>query len=221
MTKKAKAKSPMYKPFSKIAPNVKTGDVILMHGEFPGSKLIELGEWSIWSHSGMIVRAEDIGMKGKVPDLLFWESNTLKNLPDVILKVGKEGPMLVDLLQRFKTNATTYNESLMCYIKVNINRTPKMYQDFLKFIPTVHGATFPSDIEMAGMEILGRVLKHQTPLDKIFCSELLAGTFNAMGWIDNTWPWNAYEPGDFTKPGKVELELGGTLNRLIKFDPLK
>ncbi len=219
MAKKKPVKN--YKPFSQIAPTVQTGDVILMHGEFPGSKLIELAEWSIWSHSGMVVRAEDIGMKGKVPDLLFWESNTLKNLDDVILNVGKEGPMLVDLLQRFKTNATTYNESLMCYIKVNINRSPAMFKKFLNFIPTVHQATFPSDLEMAGMEMVGRLLKEQTPLDKIFCSELLAGTFQAMGWIDHSWPWNAYEPGDFTKPGKVKLQLGGTLSPLVKFDPLK
>lgn len=211
---------PVLVPFSSLVPNVQTGDIILMHGDFPFSKVIEFGEQSVWSHSGMIVRAADIGMAGKAPELLFWESNTLKNLPDVILGVGKEGPMLVDLIQRLKTNATDYKEAKMTYVKVNMPREQAMFDAFLKFIPTVHGASFPPDWLMAVYEFIGRILRRQTSKKRIFCSELVAGTFQAMGWIDDSWPWNAFEPGDFDKKGKVTLLHGGTLSPSVRFDPL-
>ena len=209
-------------PFSKLAPHVQTGDIILMHGDAPGSFLIELAEDSIWSHSGMIVRSKDINLKGKgIPELTFWESNTIDNLPDLILKKGKFGPMIVDLVQRLKTNVTDYKEMKMIYIKVNIPRTPAMFKLLENFIPTVHHAGFPSEFQMAVSAFEGRVFKKQSSLNNIFCSELVAGSMETMGWIDHTWPWNAYEPGDFVKKGKVTFELGGWLSSPIPFDPSK
>lgn len=209
-------------PWSSLASKVRTGDVILMHGEFPGSKLIEWFEGSFWSHSGMIVRSADIGKGGVWPELLFWESNTLKNLPDLILGVGKEGPMVVDLVQRLVTNAKDYKEAEMTYVPVEIERQPVDFAALWSFMNSdIHKATFPSETGMAWDEIQGRIFRRQTNKNEIFCSELVAGSMQTMSWLGTKWPWNAYEPGDFVKPGNVELLRGGSIAKDIPFDPLQ
>lgn len=209
-------------PWTTLAKTARTGDVILMHGDFPGSVLIELFEGSTWSHSGMIVRAADIGKAGVYPDLLFWESNTLTNLPDLINGVGKTGPMLVDLNQRLITNARDYKEAEMTYVPVNINRQPSDWAALWAFMNSpVHKATFPSETEMGWEEIEGRIFRKQSRMDQIFCSELVAGSMQSMKWLGTEWPWNAYEPGDFVKAGHVELLRGGTLGQNVPFDPTK
>lgn len=222
MASPAASPAAVLEPWSQLATKAQTGDVILMHGDFPGSVLIELFEGSTWSHSGMIVRAADIGKAGVYPDLLFWESNTLTNLPDLIDGKGKTGPMLVDLEQRLITNARDFKEAEMTYVPVSINRQPADWTALWKFMNSpVHQATFPSELEMAWEEIEGRVFRKQSRLDKVFCSELVAGSMQSMGWMGTDWPWNAYEPGDFVKPGAVKLLRGGTLGKNIRFDPTK
>ena len=44
-----------------IKDELKTGDVFLAHGDSNISEFIEFITWSEWSHSGMVIRAEDIG----------------------------------------------------------------------------------------------------------------------------------------------------------------
>lgn len=199
---------------------MKSGDIILMHGDFADSWIIEGIEDSIWTHSGTILLAEDVGLKGKAPDYLYWESNSLTNLTDVILNKTKTGPMLVDLDARVIGNAKNYKEVKMAYVQLNITRTPAMFQSIVNFIPTVHEATFPSDKKMLYQEIQGRLFRKQSNKDQIFCSELVAGTYQAVGWMNTDWPWNAYEPGDFTKKDKVDLQLGATFSKPLQFDPL-
>ncbi len=128
--------------------------------------------------------------------------------------------MLVDLDARVIGNAKNYNEVRMAYVQLNFTRTPGMFQSFLNFMPTVRNATFPSDTKMLFEEIEGRTFRIQANKDEIFCSELVAGTYQAMGLINHDWPWNAYEPGDFTKQGKVDLQMGATFSPALEFNPL-
>ena len=207
-------------PFSKLKQTMQSGDIILMHGQYTDSWLIEDFERSIWTHSGIILKAKDIGLEGKVPDLLFWESNSLTNLPDLILNKTKTGPMLVDLDKRVVSNAKDYNEVKMAYVELSVERKLEFWQKLLDFMPTVHNAIFPSDIKMMFYEIEGRIFRHQTGMKEIFCSELVAGSYESMGLLNNDWPWNAYEPGDFAKKGKVDLQLNAHFEAPLEFDPL-
>ena len=56
-------------PFSKLKQRMQSGDIILMHGQYSDSWLIQDFERSIWTHSGMVLKAKDIGLEGKVTDL--------------------------------------------------------------------------------------------------------------------------------------------------------
>ena len=91
---------------NEVSTSLKTGDLILFHGIETSSKLIELIEWSYWSHIGMVVLPKDIGLEGTEP--LLWESTSSSDgLNDVILGVPKnDGPMLVSLAGRLTIDST-------------------------------------------------------------------------------------------------------------------
>jgi hypothetical protein len=215
------AGNPTLVPFSQLMLTMKSGDIILMHGEFTDSWLIEAFEHSMWTHSGMVIKAEDIGLSGKAPDYLFWESNSLNNLTDVLLNTTKTGPMLVSLADRVIGNAKNYKEVEMTYIKLNYTFSAQDFSNYLNFIPTIHAATFPSDLKMMLDEILGRYLRIKTSYSEVFCSELVAATYNAFGILGTNIPFNGYEPGDYARQdGYVKFLNNASLTPPVNFDPL-
>lgn len=86
--------------YEDIKSSFKTGDLILFHGNEISSRIIEVIEWSYWSHVGMVIRPEDIGLSGNEP--LLWESTASGDgIVDVINMAPKEsGPMLIPLHDR-------------------------------------------------------------------------------------------------------------------------
>jgi len=81
--------------YQSIKDDLKTGDIALMHGLHFSSRCIESLEGSNWSHVGIIILAEDIGLDVGEDNILFWESDTPNPVNDVIKGVSKSGPMLV------------------------------------------------------------------------------------------------------------------------------
>src|SRR5688572_14130041 len=60
--------------FDEATEQMQTGDIVLMHGTFPLSKVIQAIEGSKWTHSGVVIRPEDVGLPAG--EILFWESNS-------------------------------------------------------------------------------------------------------------------------------------------------
>ncbi|MCB0734804.1 MAG: hypothetical protein H6608_07305 [Flavobacteriales bacterium] len=205
--------------WSEVEPLVQTGDILLMHGKFPSSKLIEVIERSIWSHSAMVVRSKDIGLSGPgIPELVLWESNDLTNLPDLILNKTKTGPMIVDLNKRLQTNLKDGSDVLFSLVQVHFERTPEMMQGLKDLIPKVHNAVFPSMEEMGYEMATGRYYHKSTSLDKIYCAELVGASLDAMGLLTKNYPWNGYEPRDFSAHGSLPLLGRATFQPEIHFD---
>jgi hypothetical protein len=212
--------TPNLVPFDELAPTMQTGDVILMHGVFPESKLIELIEGSIWTHSGTVVRSADIGLSGpNIPDLLFWESNSLTNLPDLILNEGKTGPMLVGLRERIITNVENYYDMEFALKPLKMDRSLVDWGSLRGYINQVHEATFPSDMEMLWMWLKGRDFHIRTPLNQIFCAELVALTYQNWGLLAESDIPNAYAPKDFSDKGHPPLQKGASLEPEIRIAP--
>lgn len=197
--------------YEEVSSDFKTGDVVLMHGDFPMSKMIQFLEGSKWTHSGMLVLAKDIGKEGVWPDVLFWESNSLTNLPCLITGKSKTGPMLVPFKERLQTNMNNYYDSIFA---VRPNTTP-IDQDALKklvdFMPTVMDATFPTDLKMWYENIEGRKEGKFSGPAQIFCSELLTMTFQAMGVMSKNWVPNAARPKDYSAEGTIPFLKRGFL----------
>ncbi|GAB6107217.1 hypothetical protein [Fusibacter bizertensis] len=182
---------------SEVSASLKTGDLILFHGIETSSKLIELIEWSYWSHIGMVVMPEDIGLEGTEP--LLWESTSSSDgLVDVLLGVPKtDGPMLVSLSGRLTIDST---ERFDTHFKVKYLSQP-LQKDELNALKnclsTLHMRTFPTDAQMLTAYVEGRRQNIPASFDSLFCSQLTAMTLMSMNMLSKSYVANGYCPKDF------------------------
>lgn len=197
--------------FDEIRDTLRTGDLILFHGMSRNSKLNELLTDSPWSHVGMVIRPEDIGIKSSAR-LLLWESNTLVNLKDVELNEAKIGPMLVDLQQRLITDLEDKKDNLF---KVRFNTcdiSQEMLEKLKLFIKAVHMDTFPkTDFDLRKEFFEGVFLNKEVNNGDYFCSKLIADTYIHMGILTSKYPSNSYGPKDFSSAGVLPFIKRGQL----------
>jgi hypothetical protein len=145
---------------SELRPYLKTGDLILVHGRYPYSWLVELLQWSKWGHVCMVVKREDIpGDTSGMPELMIWESNTLiddsaKNLWGEV-KDFKDGPQLISLEERL--NNTSKGEDILIAHKpmhfplgTDFSKLPDIFDEFIK------KGFPPSEAEILASVTLGR-----------------------------------------------------------------
>ena len=215
-------------PPSSLFDKFTTGDIILVHGRYFFSQVIELVVGSIWSHSAVVIRKSDIDWDkhpiatppSEMPDLLLWESNTLTNLVDYVTGTHKEGPMLVDLKERMRTSFQDFPDVLVAHRSLHTQWQPAMLEAFLPFAAKVSPATFPGDLKMGIMLFEGRFLNRQSDENEFFCSELVAGTYINTGILTTKYPYNHYDPKDFSDAGSVDLLNGSWLGRQTIFNKM-
>jgi len=208
-----------YLPYQEIKDDFQTGDVLLVHGRYEFSIAIEAVQWSPFSHVGMIVRAKDIGLAGKAPELLLWEANSLINLPDVITGQAKAGPMLVDFEERLSRTARDFEDVKFAFKPLHLTQETSIGVALQELIPKVNQAGFPTDEEMARRFFNGRYLGQPAPTDDFFCSELLAHTYMEMGLLGTKYPINTYAPKDFSDEGTVRLRKRAYFGNERFFNP--
>ena len=211
---------PWFVKLSDLKAYLKTGDVILVHGRYPFSVVIEAFQWSPWSHSAMIVRPEDIGLENQTDELLLWEANDLTNLPDFVTGKTKTGPMLVSFEERVKSTQREFNSVQFACRHLYVERTPVMMNNLKKFMNEVINAGFPDSSVMARMLIEGRYSRKDSGNALFFCSELLAASYQTMKLLDDYYPKNAYEPKDFSQTGTIPLLQRAFLGNEMHFNPL-
>lgn len=197
--------------YEEIKDVLKTGDLILFHGVLLSSEINELIVRSEWSHVGMVIRPEDIGIEDS-ERLLLWESNTLVNLKDVELNEAKVGPMLVDLEQRLITDVKNNydNKFRIRYNTCDISK--EMLEKLKSFIKEVHFDTFPKTESDLRTEVFkGRILNEAAGNGDYFCSKLIADTYIHMGILTKKYPTNSYEPKDFSNAVTLPIIKRGQL----------
>ena len=150
--------------YSEIKDDLKTGDVVLVHGKYPFSWVVTLLQlFNNWGHAAMVIRASDIDPKNQFgfPELLLWESNT-KDLKVPNLWRGKhqgqvkEGPMLIDLESRLKNSQSCFEDVKIAFRRLE---APKLNFDYTKLHAVFDeyiDCTFPSDPEVIHSIWLGR-----------------------------------------------------------------
>lgn len=195
--------------YDKIKDLLNTGDLILFHGTLRASEMIEFAEQSKWSHVGMVIKSQDIGINDS-DKLLLWESNTLTNLNDEILKNVKTGPMFVDLYRRLLTDLEDKYDNVfeIRYLKMNdeLKNNIQMLDKLRKFILDVHTDSYPkSELKMIEDFLEGRIFNKNTDNKNFFCSELIAATYMNMGILEEDHSPNSYMPKDFSNSNKLPL----------------
>ncbi len=189
-----------------VAPDLKTFDLILMHGLHATSHVIEFLEHSNWSHSGMIIRSEDIGINDPDHPVLIWESTRQRTVPDEVLKQGKRGPMLVDFNDRIAANIKDHTHSLIAVRYMDVERTEEMLEKLRATVEDVHLTDFPSYTKVFSDVIKSKVLGQQIPeSENFFCSELVAYTLSKVGLLPDDFDPSGTDPKDFSSKGYLPV----------------
>lgn len=149
--------------FSEIKSELKTGDLVLVHGRYPFSWVVTLLQGSNWGHTAMVVLAKDIDPENKLglPAQMLWEANTLIE-DSAINRWGtpaqqtyKEGPMLVDLYERLHHTQTEFDNVTIAYkplitaAEMDYSGLPDLFDEFID-------KKFPGNSEIIYSVYLGR-----------------------------------------------------------------
>ncbi len=197
------------KSWKEIQPELETGDLILFHGMYTISRVVEFIEQDDWSHVGMVIK-----LNGRP---LLWESTTFTNLPDEIYHDRIEGPKIVDLHDRLKTYDASYDIPLKYAVRpLRVERTEEMKMAIYQEVFRTHGKKCPVGMEMIFNYLEGKLLNIPAN-SKMECSQLVASAYMAMGLIPDSRVPNSYNPADFSQKYNLKL-LKGKLDDEILID---
>lgn len=188
----------------------RTGDVWLFRGSTAADRAIQTFTNSPVNHVGMAVVVDDL------PPLL-WHAELGRSLPDMWTGERQRGVQLHDLHDAVRIWQTKY-KSQAWLRQLSLEVTAKMEDAVMKTIARLDGKPFPTTRGIAQGWLSGRV-RHHTSAETIYCAELVAATYQAMGLLPGGRPLNWYDPGRFWSGDRLGLELGATLGTEIAVDP--
>lgn len=175
--------------YSELRDRLDTGDLVF----FSGKGLVSAGiQWitrSKWSHVGMVVAESRWDM------LLIYESTTLSNLADVDSGTPMQGVQLVPLSARIRSydgdvgvrfldpGLDVADRLALGEFRREIGQRP-YEQSKLELFRAAYDGPFGANAT--------------EDVSSLFCSELIAETYQRIGLLDNTGtPSNEYTPKDF------------------------
>jgi len=184
--------------YSELAATAKTGDIVLFEGVSLFSKLVRIFTGSRFSHIGMIYRHPEA--------LLFFQATTLKTVRDVLKNGEKhEGVQLGPLKQVLDTYGN-HKKGALHYRKFEVEVTDEQESAFKAYIDEVDGRPITSTPELFKEYLIeGRFLHHGTNHHYYFCSELVAESCMAMGFLPKRPISNSYSPRAFSDNAKKKL----------------
>ena len=191
-----------------IADTITCGSVLLCSGTAAESRLIEEVDRTDFSHSAMIVRFHGD------PKLYLWTADTVDKLEDQIHKEsnldhpGTHLLVLKDYLAKLdqfypSPDGSTYRFAAARLQDVDVDEKKLwsvMYEyDGTPFPPTkqefLHWVEGQADIDSGMMNS--------------FCAQMVANTYQKMGWLKLNHPPNYYNPGSYAKTEKINAEMTG------------
>ena len=186
--------------YASLRPKLKSGDIVLMGGSSVFSRVIRKLTGSPWSHVGMVVRIEQFDT------LLLWESTTNGHDKDVQTGTVKRGVQLVPLSKRVNDH-----DGNLAFRRLSRGLSDDEIGKLNAFRRSVKDKGYDFD----ALELLRAALdsglfwSNREDLGAYFCSELIAETYQSLGFLDETKPSNEYTPNDFSTSAPAPLELQG------------
>jgi len=74
----------------------------------------------------------------------------------------------------------------------------------IEIIERLDGRAFPTSLGLARQWITGRI-RRRSPLETVYCAELVATTYQHMGLLPDRRPASWYDPGRFWSGDRIEL----------------
>ena len=193
--------------FDDAVASASTGDLWLFRGRSLADHVIRAVTNAPVNHVGMAVVLEDL------PPLL-WHAELGRSLPDAWTGEHQRGVQLHDLRDAVTTWRRRYGQRAWLRQLVGPAEdggvTPEMEDAVLRTIARYDGRPFPTTRHLARGWVQGR-LRRETTSEAVFCAELVATTYTAMGLLGADRPRNWYDPGAFWSGDDLELLQGARL----------
>jgi hypothetical protein len=181
-----------------------TGDIWLFRGKSLADRAIRAVTNSPVNHVGMVVALDDL------PPLL-WHAELGRSLPDVWSGKHQRGVQLHMLADAVRTWEERYGQR--AWVRSLEGRIERHHEDrLMQVIDRFDGRPFPTTAGLARQWLNGRV-RRSSSLETIYCAELVATTYQAMGLLPKRRPASWYDPGRFWSGDRIDLvppfALGG------------
>ncbi len=190
--------------YERLRPELDTGDLVLFGGQSLFSSTIKWMTTCRWSHVGMVVRVTDWEA------LFLWESTLLDDLRDLSTGTLHKGVQLVLLSDRLRRYAGE-----VAVRRLFAERTPRRLEALRQLRSELRGRPWEeSRTEMVKAIYDGPGGGNEADLSSLFCSELVAAAYMAMGLLPadphepGYRPANEYTPADFAPEGGLRLLEG-------------
>jgi len=191
--------------YEQLAPLLKTGDIVLFHGDSHFQDIIDELTGSPYNHMAMVVLSKDLGGDDSMSPIMLWESTPYAITEDQRLHRPKKGPTLVDLKTRIDQEV---ERGMFFRFVFRRLATPLNTGNFKKLkhaITPAYPDKFPTDWWFFIKGILGRIFNREVQPSTFFCSELIAYTYQKMGLLSTKHPPDYYWPKDFSLKGHIDL----------------
>ncbi len=197
--------------YDELAPLLKTGDIVLYHGDSNFQKIIDVLTGSPYNHVSMIVLGKDIGLDNPEAQIMLWESTPYLITEDQELHKPKAGPTLVNVKTRIEDELLKKTFTAFIFRRLAKELDADNFAQLKKAIKKAYPDKFPTTFWFFVKGILGRWFNIQVKQPTYFCSELIAYTFQKMGLLSNENSPDFYEPKDFSTKGHLELSSSQSL----------
>lgn len=197
--------------YEALAPTLKTGDIVLFHGNSQFQDIIDVLTGSPFNHMAMVVLAKDLDNTEPMAPIMLWESTPYTITEDQKLHRGKAGPTLVDLKTRINQEIERDMFSKFVFRQLAHPLDKTNLTELQAAIKAAYPDKFPTDWWFFIKGIIGRIFGKEVPQATYFCSELIAYTYQKMNLISTVHPPDYFWPKDFSTAGKLRLEQNQSL----------
>jgi hypothetical protein len=184
-------------PLDEAVATAATGDIWLFRGRSFADRAIQTMTNAPVNHVGMAIAIDDL------PPLL-WHAELGRTLPDVWTGERQRGVQLHLLRDAVTTWHDKYGQR--AWVRQLDGTLTRAHEDrLMETIDRFDGRTFPTTAGLFRNWATGRVRRRETPLETIYCAELVATTFQHMGLLPKKRPASWYDPGKFWSGDHVDL----------------
>lgn len=191
-----------------IADNITCGSVLLCSGTAAESRLIEEVDHTDFSHSAMIVRFHDD------PQLYLWTADTVDKMEDQIHKEsnpdhpGTHLLVLKDYLANLDKYYPSPDGSKYRFAFARLTGVDVDEKQLWSVMYKYDGTPFPPTKQEFLHWIEGQADIDSGMLNS-FCAQMVANTYQKMGWLKLNHPANHYNPGSYAKTHEINSEMVG------------
>lgn len=196
------------KTLEEIADTISCGSVLLCSGTASESRLIEEVDGTDFSHSAMIVRFHDD------PTLYLWTADTIDKMDDQIHKESNPdhpGTHLL-VLKEYLANLDKYypspDGSSYRFAVARLDSSDVDEKKLWEVMFEYDGTPFPPTSQEFAHWLEGQ-LDIDSGMQNSFCAQMVANTYQKMGWLKTNHPPNHFNPGSYAKTAEINSEMQG------------